>query len=95
MPGKARPSLRKKTLLNVSRSNLSIIDKNCIAEVFKRFEEFMSAQKVECGEWIYNTDDFTPKMRCSVCGYNKPLLAGINIIQEPNCYCNKCGAKMK
>ena len=26
---------------------------------------------VRHGEWIYNTDDFTPKMRCSSCGYNK------------------------
>ena len=50
--------------------------------------------EVKRGEWIYNTDDFTPKMRCSVCGYNKPLIAGENTKQEPNDYCNKCGAKM-
>ena len=50
--------------------------------------------EVKHGYWIYNTDDFTPKMRCSSCGYNKPLVAGENIKQELNDYCNKCGAKM-
>lgn len=41
MSGKARPSLLKKTLNNVTRPlcNLSITDKNCIKEVFKRYEE--------------------------------------------------------
>ena len=38
MSGKARPSLRKKTLENVMRSNLSQTDKDCIATVFKRYE---------------------------------------------------------
>jgi DNA-directed RNA polymerase subunit RPC12/RpoP len=51
-------------------------------------------EKIRHGEWLYNTDDFTPKMRCSSCGYNKPLLAGENIKQEPNNYCPNCGAKM-
>ena len=51
-------------------------------------------EEVKHGEWIYNTDDFTPKMRCSVCGYNKPIAAGENIEQQPSDYCNKCGAKM-
>ena len=39
MAGKARPCLRAKTLANVSSSKLSIADKKCIGEVFKRFEE--------------------------------------------------------
>jgi hypothetical protein len=47
------------------------------------------------GEWIYNTDEFSPKMRCSVCGYNKPIVSGENIKQEPDNYCGKCGSKMK
>ena len=51
--------------------------------------------EVKHGEWIYNTDDFTPKMRCSVCGYNKPIAAGENIEQEPSDFCNKCGADMR
>lgn len=46
------------------------------------------------GKWICNTDDFTPKYRCSVCGYNKPIVAGENITQEPKNYCPHCGAKM-
>ena len=52
-------------------------------------------QEVKRGKWIYNTDDFTPKMRCSVCGYNKPMVAGECIEQEPNDFCNKCGADMR
>lgn len=46
------------------------------------------------GEWIPNTDDFTPKCRCSICGYNKPVIAGENVKQEPENYCPNCGAKM-
>jgi predicted nucleic acid-binding Zn ribbon protein len=48
----------------------------------------------EEGRWVYNTDDFTPHVRCSVCGYNKPIVAG-SITQEPKKYCNNCGHKMK
>lgn len=47
------------------------------------------------GKWIYNTDDFTPKMRCSACGYNKPMVAGEGIEQEPNNFCPHCGADMR
>lgn len=39
MPGKARPSLRSKTLANVRRSNLSETDKECIEEIFERYEQ--------------------------------------------------------
>lgn len=46
------------------------------------------------GKWVYNTDDFMPKYRCSVCGYNKPIVSGENITQEPKNYCPNCGAKM-
>ena len=45
MPGKCRPSLREKTLENVKHSELSQTDKDCIAEVFKRYEE-------DHNEWI-------------------------------------------
>ena len=38
MSGKCRPSLRKKTLENVKRSNLSQTDKDCIVAVFERYE---------------------------------------------------------
>lgn len=39
MPGKIRPSARKKTLYNVKHSALSTTDKKCIEEVFKRYDE--------------------------------------------------------
>ena len=55
----------------------------------------LDVREVKRGHWIYNTDDFTPKMRCSVCGYNKPIAAGENIEQEPSDFCNKCGADMR
>ena len=65
------------------------IDAPCVA-----FKNKATYAEVKHGHWMYNTDDFTPKMRCSVCGYNKPVAAGIGIKQEPDDYCNKCGAKM-
>lgn len=51
------------------------------------------------GHWIYNTDEFTPKMRCSVCGYNRPIKCTCNdtvmfVEQEPTNFCNNCGAEM-
>lgn len=61
----------------------------------------VDAKPMRCGEWIYNTDDFTPHIRCSVCGYNKPLTANETTIteiitnEEPLNFCNNCGAKMK
>ena len=39
MSGKIRPSLREKTLKNVAWCNLSQTDKNCIKQVFDKFEE--------------------------------------------------------
>lgn len=39
MSGKIRPSLREKTLYNVERCDLSQTDKNCIKQVFNKFEE--------------------------------------------------------
>lgn len=56
--------------------------------------EFVEYAPVKHGKWIYNTDEFSPHMRCSICGYNKPIAAGENIEQEPFCYCCNCGAKM-
>lgn len=47
------------------------------------------------GEWIVNTDDFTPKKRCSNCGYNKPMEAGEKIRKEPENFCPNCGARMR
>lgn len=39
MAGKCRPSLRRKTLEHLKWCNLSQTDKDCITEVFKRYEE--------------------------------------------------------
>ena len=47
------------------------------------------------GEWLYNTDDFTPKKRCTNCGYNKPVIAGERVEQEPSFFCPNCGADMR
>lgn len=45
-------------------------------------------------KWVVNTDDFTPKKRCTNCGYNKPMKAGEGIEQEPEAFCPSCGATM-
>lgn len=52
MSGKARPSLRKKTLENVRFCNLSQTDKDCIFELFRRYEE-MPAEVVLCKDCLY------------------------------------------
>lgn len=54
----------------------------------------IDAAPVVHARWEVNTDDFTPRKRCSNCGYNRPIKAGENIKQEPETYCNACGARM-
>lgn len=49
----------------------------------------------EPGTWVINTDDFTPAYRCSVCGYNKPMIAGEGVSQGAMNFCPHCGAPMK
>lgn len=44
MSGKARPSLFPKVLYNVKHSNLSLTDKTCIEEVFKRYQAMISTE---------------------------------------------------
>jgi hypothetical protein len=83
MAGKARPSLRAKTLANVERSNLSNTDKECIRVVFKRAE-------VKHGEWALETDEEMPNpmfklVVCSVCNGKA---------NGTYHYCPHCGAKM-
>lgn len=46
-------------------------------------------------KWLINTDEFTPKKRCTNCGYNKPIAAGERLREEPEKYCPNCGAKME
>ena len=72
-------------------------DKGFIRAVEQVIDDTPTAdvEEVKHGEWIINTDDFTPKMRCTACGYNKPIISGINIKQKPNNYCPNCGAKIE
>lgn len=75
MSGKARPSLRKKTLENVRFCNLSDTDKKCIFEVFKRYEEV--PEIVRCKNCVYANDDGTI-CRC-----------GVGRETTPNGYCDR------
>jgi rubrerythrin len=54
----------------------------------------VDAALVVHAKWVANTDDFTPKKRCTNCGYNKPMKAGEGIEQEPEAFCPACGAMM-
>lgn len=54
----------------------------------------IDAAPVVHAKWVVNTDDFTPKKRCTNCGYNKPMKAGEGIEQEPEAFCPACGAMM-
>ena len=63
MPGKTRPSLRKKVLANVSRSNLSITDKKCIGEIFEKLLQMEQDENVvkvvrckDCKWWSKHED---------------------------------------
>ena len=101
MAGKTRPSLRTKTLQNVDHSNLSITDKECIHQVFERYEKLTTADVVEVkhGEWVKtdrgirtNVNTGQP-MRvyycdCSCCGWH----TGHQGIEFK--YCPNCGVKM-
>ena len=103
--------IRGESLFIPFRNGRSISDSQCKPRMYKSVKNFektfpkhnygtqnielVEYAEVKHGKWIYNTDDFSPKMRCSVCGYNKPLVAGENIEQEPNDFCNKCGADMR
>ena len=88
MAGKTRPSLMAKTLTNVALSNLSLTDKKCIEEVFKKFEVLTSADVVEVkhGEWDVNVGmNFNKERICPIC--KKRI--------ESNYwdFCSHCGAK--
>ena len=78
MPGKCRPSLIAKTLENVKRSNLSQTDKDCIAEIFKRYETKVdivlckecNIYKVYIGSSKMNTKEMTELLDITlqICG---------------------------
>ena len=75
MAGKTRPSLMAKTLTNVALSNLSLTDKKCIEEVFKKFEVLTSADVVEvvrCSECKRYSTEFQMCLRSSGLTNAKP-----------------------
>ena len=90
MAGKTRPSLMAKTLANVSSSNLSLTDKKCIGEVFKRFEELNTAdvQEVKHGEWELHEDG---SGTCKNCNTHQKAVWDMDRWQN---FCGRCGAKM-
>lgn len=65
MPGKARPSLREKTLENVKMSKLSETDKKYIIEIFKRCEKLEAEKK--------QTDIFLDDILKNLCEINSKL----------------------
>jgi hypothetical protein len=105
MAGKTRPSLRTKTLQNVDHSNLSITDKECIHQVFERYEKLTTADVVEVkhGHFVRNVRNI-PKMKEF---HEKGFALSMNtksIFWTCSCcgswasltqkYCSECGAKM-
>ena len=80
MSGKARPSLRRKTLENVRYCNLSETDKQCIYAVF-------AEKDVAHGQWGQpnRLKDGVGLWRCDQCGE-----ASIRRFK----FCPECGAKM-
>lgn len=59
-----------------------------------QYEPSEDAEIVRHAKWVTNTDDFTPAKRCTNCLYNKPIIAGEGITQQPENFCPSCGAKM-
>lgn len=84
MPGNVRKSLRDKTLHNVFVSNLSETDKDCIVDVFIRYERMLDHEKH--GRWKINAGSLFPVHQCSECG--SCVMTGTTN------YCPYCGAKM-
>lgn len=84
MPGKMRPSLRAKTLLNVDLSNLSLTDKECIHRVFEKFEELNTV--VKCDECKYADDSCAYGLVC-ICEHGGML--GTIVSKRDYCSCGK------
>lgn len=52
MPGKTRPCLRRKVLLNVDSSNLSTTDKKCVHKVFEKYD-LLQEKNVKLQKEVY------------------------------------------
>lgn len=52
MPGKARPCLRRKVLLNVDYSDLSTTDKKCIHTIFEKYD-LLQEKNIQLQKEVY------------------------------------------
>lgn len=70
MAGKTRPCLRKKVLDNLARSNLSRTDRDCIVNVFEKYEQLLiekeqMVQAIKCMTSDGNICEFcSNKVKC-------------------------------
>lgn len=84
MSRRIRPSARKKTLGNVLRSDLSETDKQCIQEVFKKFDErSVGVRCVNCEKWDKSIRFFN-SCACSHWSVSKDVLR----YTGPDDYCS-------
>lgn len=86
MSGKARLSLRSKTLENVIHSNLSNTDKECICEVFKRHEKALTEREERQKGCCYCKQ----KSEWGICNYYGKANSPHIIL-----YCPMCGRNLK
>ena len=75
MSGKCRPSLRKKCLMVVKQSDFSKAVKECIAEVFARYERMIEKPIIEeddypCNHCEQTCDGWDARFCCTLCHYN-------------------------
>lgn len=64
----------------------------CIADTLVFIDRTGSAMK-PMGEWVVHTEHFTPYRRCSLCGYEIPLIANTDE-QLKLTHCPECTARM-
>lgn len=79
MSGKCRPSLRKKTIMVVKQSDFSKAVKECIFEVFARYERMIEKPMTEeeqfeddypCNHCDQKCDGWDARFCCTLCHYN-------------------------
>lgn len=79
MSGKCRPSLRKEALYVVKQSDFSKAVKECIAEVFARYESMIEKPMTEeehfeddypCNHCEQKCDAWDARFCCTLCHYN-------------------------
>lgn len=89
--------MRKFESLKGDTPRLRTID---IADVIKRIEEFPTedVRYIPHGHWVNTTEaeeiDEYATYKCSLCGYNYMVSAGLKPQDEYIYFCHCCGAKM-